>query len=313
MVEPLYVHVDEAKGLQKLSYYGGTDVYIYNTSGASYEIVPVIRKRKCFKSGSNSLQHIFPNLTLFEPDHGVLLVQGRPCFSWKFITQPHEPTSDGLLGEYTLYVDQKTERPDQGACGSCWTFGTTGALEGQLFAQQKKLFNMSQQNLLDCSWDFGNNACDGGLDYQAYEWIMANGGLETTATYGSYRNAPGYCHFTASNAIGRMEGFVNVTSVEALNDALATVGPLSVSIDATLPSFYFYGGGYYDDVECKSDLDSLDHSVLAVGVTSHNGQKYTLVKNSWSTHWGEKGYIKIAQKDNLCGVATAATYPVLAD
>ncbi|KAL3671414.1 hypothetical protein V7S43_003340 [Phytophthora oleae] len=492
MVEPLYVHVDEVKGLQKLSYYGGTDVYIYNTSGTSYQIIPVIRERKCFKSGSESLQHIFPNMTLFEPQHGVFLVEGRPCFSWKFVTKLHEPTEDGLLGEYTLYVDQKTERPvrfhyvgrngmlggshideyyldyiyvregpvdedvfsslpasmnctempgddggpsrnpkqdihmmmpegttvkkeifanfsathdkvygddaeavdrmaafhhnlrfinaenrkglpyhlevnkfadltheerlalhrpsrvkraknngamnvhelssfedpgdmdwrtkgavtpvkDQGACGSCWTFGTTGALEGALFAQQKKIFNMSQQNLLDCSWDYGNNACDGGLDYQAYEWIMANGGLETTTTYGSYRNAPDYCHFNVDNAIGRMKGFVNVTSVQALNDALATVGPLSVSIDATLPSFYFYGGGYYDDVECKSDLDSLDHSVLAVGVTTHNGQKYTLVKNSWSTHWGEDGYIKISQKDNLCGVATAATYPVLAN
>ncbi|KAI9989775.1 hypothetical protein PInf_020062 [Phytophthora infestans] len=68
MVEPLYVHVDETKGLQKLSYYGGTDVYIYNTSGTSYQIIPVIRERKCFKSGSESLQHIFPNMTLFEPN-----------------------------------------------------------------------------------------------------------------------------------------------------------------------------------------------------------------------------------------------------
>ncbi|KAG3144913.1 hypothetical protein PI126_g13942, partial [Phytophthora idaei] len=111
MVEPLYVHVDEAKGLQKLSYYGGTDVYIYNTSGTSYQIIPVIRERKCFKFGSESLQHIFPNMTLFEPQRGVFLVEGRPCFSWKFMTKLHEPTEDGLLGEYTLYVDQKTERP----------------------------------------------------------------------------------------------------------------------------------------------------------------------------------------------------------
>ncbi|CAI5719200.1 unnamed protein product [Peronospora destructor] len=111
MIEPLYVHVDEVKGLQKLSYYGGTDVYIYNTSGTSYQIIPVIRERKCFKFGSESLQHVFPNMALFEPQHGIFLVEGRPCFSWKFITKLHEPTSDGLLGEYTLYVDQKTERP----------------------------------------------------------------------------------------------------------------------------------------------------------------------------------------------------------
>ncbi|KAG2510562.1 hypothetical protein JM16_008501 [Phytophthora kernoviae] len=111
MVEPLYVHVDEVKGLQKLSYYGGTDTYIFNTSGPSYQIIPVIHERKCFKSASEPLQHIFPNMSVFEPQHGVFLVEGRSCFSWKFVTKLHEPTEDGLLGEYTLFVDQKTERP----------------------------------------------------------------------------------------------------------------------------------------------------------------------------------------------------------
>ncbi|RLN66227.1 hypothetical protein BBJ28_00022018, partial [Nothophytophthora sp. Chile5] len=436
MVEPVYVHVDEAKGLQKLSYYGGTDVYIYNTSGPTYQIIPVIRERKCFKSESEPLQHIFPNMGVFEPQHGVFLIEGRPCFSWKFVTKLHEPTTDGLLGEYTLYVDQKTERPVRfhyvgrnGMLGGShideyfldYLYLREGPVDEHVFSSLPasmnctampgdsggpsrnakedvsglsyhlginqfadlteeerlalhhssrvkrakdngamavhELSSLEQPEDMDwrkkgavtpvkdqgaCgSWDYGNNACDGGLDYQAYEWIMANGGLETTATYGAYRNAPDYCHFNAENAIGSMTGFVNVTSVAALNDALATVGPLSVSIDATRPSFYFYQGGYYDDVECKSDPDSLDHSVLAVGVTTHNGQKYTLVsrqldrldlccrlplteslllgltanfqvKNSWSTHWGEDGYVKISQKDNLCGVATAATYPVLA-
>ena len=197
--------------------------------------------------------------------------------------------------------------------------------------QQHKLVNLSQQNLMDCSyvwpffqsdgirthghcndrWEFGNRACDGGFDYQAYKWIMDAGGIEASTTYGPYRNAPDYCHFNASNAVATMAGFVNVTGVEALNDALATIGPLSVSIDATPPSFYFYAGGYYDDASCKRDVDSLDHSVLAVGTTMHQGQKYTIVKNSWSPHWGENGYIQISQKNNLCGVATAATYPVL--
>lgn len=112
MVEPVYVHVDTEKGLQRLSYYGETDVYIFNTSGPSYQILPVIRQRKCFKvSDPQPLQHIFPNLSLFEPQHGVFLVEGRPCFTWKFRTKSAEPTDDGLLGEYTFYVDQHTERP----------------------------------------------------------------------------------------------------------------------------------------------------------------------------------------------------------
>jgi hypothetical protein len=112
MVEPVYVHVDETKGLQRMSYYGETDVYIFNTSGTSYSIIPVIRERKCFKiDGPSPLQHVFPNMSLFEPQHGVFLVGGRPCFSWKFRTSTDEPTADGLLGEYTFYVDQVTEHP----------------------------------------------------------------------------------------------------------------------------------------------------------------------------------------------------------
>lgn len=165
---------------------------------------------------------------------------------------------------------------------------------------------------MDCSWEFGNRACDGGFDYQAYKWVIESGGIESSDTYGSYRNVPGYCHFNASNVVARMTGFANVTGISELNDALSTIGPLSVSIDASLPSFYFYGGGYYDDPECKNDIDNLDHSVLAVGVTTNDkGERFTIVKNSWSTHWGEEGYIKIAQKNNVCGVSTAATYPIL--
>jgi len=84
-----------------------------------------------------------------------------------------------------------------------------------------------------------------------------------------------------------------------LNDALVHIGPLSVSIDAAVSSFYFYQSGYYDDENCQSNLESLDHSVLAVGYVMYQNKKYTLIKNSWSTHWGEDGYIKIQQKQVL--------------
>lgn len=111
LVEPIYVHVDEAKGLQKLSYYGDTDVFIFNAHGPSYKILPVIREQKCFKEDASELQHVFPNMALFEPQHGLVSIGGRPCFSWRFVTKSDTPTEDGLLGEYTLYVDQEHEKP----------------------------------------------------------------------------------------------------------------------------------------------------------------------------------------------------------
>ena len=59
-------------------------------------------------------------------------------------------------------------------------------------------------------------------------------------------------------------------------------------------------------------VGTLDHAVLAVGYGVLQGETYWLIKNSWSTYWGNDGYILMAMKDNNCGVATEATYPILA-
>lgn len=108
-------------------------------------------------------------------------------------------------------------------------------------------------------------------------------------------------------------GFVDIESgnEEKLKKAIATVGPVSVAIDASHETFQFYSEGVYDEPECSSE--NLDHGVLAVGYgTDEDGKDYWLIKNSWSATWGDKGYIKIARnKNNMCGVATQASYPLV--
>lgn len=109
----------------------------------------------------------------------------------------------------------------------------------------------------------------------------------------------------------QITAYYNVTSGSetALMSAVAQRGPISISIDAALETFDFYSSGVYDDPACKSGLDDLDHTVLLVGYgTSQSGQDYWKVKNSWSTHWGDEGYVLIARKGNICGVATQPTY-----
>lgn len=204
---------------------------------------------------------------------------------------------------------------DQGVCGSCWSFGAAQAVEAAIFIQQGKLVVLSEQALVDCSWPQGNNGCDGGLDYQAYQWMMTAGGIPTEQDY-SYLMSDSNClidSFGSSDipAAARVTAYINVTSFDeaALMDAVATRGPISISIDASLDSFSFYHSGVFSDPACKNGLNDLDHTVLLVGYgTDVDGTDYWIVKNSWSTHWGNEGYVWIARNGNLCGVATTPTY-----
>ncbi|XP_018044041.1 PREDICTED: digestive cysteine proteinase 3 [Atta colombica] len=199
---------------------------------------------------------------------------------------------------------------DQSVCGSCWSFATTGAVEGAYYMKYNKLVRLSQQALIDCSWGFGNNGCDGGEDFRSYQWIMKHGGLPLEEDYGGYLGQDGYCHINNVTLTAKITGFVNVTprSVEALKIAIAKHGPISIAIDASHKTFSFYSHGVYYDSACGNTEDKLDHAVLAVGYGTMNGKGYWLIKNSWSNYWGNDGYILMTQKDDNCGVLFAPTY-----
>ena len=122
----------------------------------------------------------------------------------------------------------------------------------------------------------------------------------------------GFCHLDETTPDFSITGYVNVTSGDnaALKVALAQHGPMSVSIDAGHRSLSFYSRGVYYEKDCNNTPEGLDHSVAAVGYGELNGEPYWLIKNSWSTYWGNDGYVLMAQRDNNCGVATMPTYAV---
>ncbi|XP_055383598.1 digestive cysteine proteinase 1 [Condylostylus longicornis] len=200
---------------------------------------------------------------------------------------------------------------DQSVCGSCWSFGTTGAIEGAYFLKNGgNLVKLSQQALIDCSWGYGNNGCDGGEDFRAYQWMEKVGGIPTEEEYGDYLGQDGYCHIKNLTLVAPITGWVNVTqnNVDALKIAMINHGPISVAIDASHKTFSFYSHGIYYEPKCGNTVDELDHAVLAVGYGTINNQTYWLVKNSWSNYWGNDGYVLMSAKENNCGVMTTPTY-----
>ncbi|XP_053182267.1 procathepsin L-like isoform X1 [Scomber japonicus] len=205
--------------------------------------------------------------------------------------------------------DYVTSVKDQGQCGSCWAFSSVGALEGQLAKTTGKLVDLSPQNLVDCSWEYGNHGCNGGFMSRAFRYVMDEG-IESEASY-PYEGSDEECLHNPMNSAANCSDYIFLPEgdEEELKQAVATIGPISVAIDAGQSSFQFYKSGVYDEPNCT---DVINHAVLVVGYGTENGQDYWLVKNSWGTGYGEEGYIRMSRnKDDQCGIAKYACYPIM--
>lgn len=200
---------------------------------------------------------------------------------------------------------------DQGSCGACWAFATIGSLEGQLFKKTGKLKSLSVQNLVDCSSE--NEGCNGGHMIRAFQYILYNNGVNTEATY-PYTAKNEVCKFNPADIGATITSMIPILSKNDtdLQHALATVGPISVAIDASTWMFQLYSSGVYQDTQCGQETHKLNHAVLVVGYGSENGYNYWLVKNSWGVSWGEQGYAKMSRDiKNICGISTDAVYPTM--
>jgi hypothetical protein len=195
---------------------------------------------------------------------------------------------------------------NQGQCGSCWAFSTTGALEGLNFVKSGSLLSFSEQQLVDCSGSYGNMGCNGGLMDNGFKYVEDNG-IELEDKY-PYKGVDGKCQYSKSCMRFQNKGYkdVQANSVAQLQAALQN-GPVSVAVEADQQAFQFYSSGVVTG-NCGTQLD---HGVLVVGYGDLNGKQYWKVKNSWGPSWGNKGYIYILRKDGegVCGIQMQPSYP----
>jgi C1A family cysteine protease len=204
---------------------------------------------------------------------------------------------------------------DQVACGSCWAFGTAEAIESQLGLRTGVSRQISVQQIVDCTWDNHNYACDGGEVNQALSSMM-NGSLPIAYEEDyPYLGIGGVCNRNQSTyeQAGKVKACYHIAkNREAVKKALYTFGPLSIGIAVT-ESMLLYTDGVFDDPTCIGVASALDHAVLLTGWTVIDGKEAWEVKNSWSTWWGWDGYIYIQSENQEwnCGVTTDAVAVVI--
>jgi len=200
---------------------------------------------------------------------------------------------------------------DQGQCGSCWAFSATGSIEGAYQIKNKNLLSLPEQELVDCSGSYGNQGCNGGLMDYAFEYTKAKG-LVTEQKY-PYKAVDQRCKAPTAKDV-KITGYVDVpVNSDADLKKAVLLGPVSVAIEADQMVFQFYKSGVFDDASCGTNLD---HGVLVVGYNTDATTKkdYWVVKNSWGTDWGNKGYIYMARHETagdpgICGIYMASSYP----
>ena len=248
----------------------------------------------------------FADLTLEEYSYSFLNpylnTKTKSCDNFKYTE------SMDLVPQSTDWREQNavTDVKNQGQCGSCWSFSTTGAIEGLISIKQNDLTPLSEQQLVDCSKSYGNNGCYGGLMTNAFEYVIDNKGLCTEEQY-PYQAKGGTCQECSVVPDSFLTGCSEVESgdensiIQALSEQ-----PISVAIQADTFDFQHYSQGVFNSTSCYTG--QLDHGVLLVAY-----DKDTMtIKNSWGSAWGDNGYITIARTDNqigMCGVYLMASFP----
>ena len=226
---------------------------------------------------------------------------------------------------------------DQGQCGSCWDFSLTSVLRGTLMMNGKDPGRLSFNYLLNCA-QAPQSGCDGG-DFAAADYFVAPMGAPAYGSDGAYTGRAGTCSKQPAVAsavsyklLGTNLGSNPKGAPPSFKDIAYVVGvlhqPVSVDVAADY-NWQYYRSGIYngcsdekdEDVNhmvviegysCETSVDSAGNCVFDANGNLPAGVGTWVIRNSWGTSWGDKGYIttKATDKDGKrCNaVATDALF-----
>eukprot|EP01006_Ploeotia_vitrea_P031905 TRINITY_DN64193_c0_g2_i1.p1 TRINITY_DN64193_c0_g2~~TRINITY_DN64193_c0_g2_i1.p1 ORF type:complete len:375 (+),score=16.01 TRINITY_DN64193_c0_g2_i1:36-1160(+) len=301
----------------KLNYKAGTTEYSQRKEIFDKELARVVAHNKGTATWKESVNH----MSIMTADEKQSLL-GRH----KGVASVHKPNYKSTLpNQYKSMnvkdlptdVDWRSQGvvsavKDQGHCGSCWAFSATATLESHVAINYGQLFDFSPQQIAACTPNpdqcGGSGNCNGATAELAFDYVASSDGIleEFQLGYSEYFGVESECNIPNS-AIPKatISGYKQLTenNYEELMNAVATQGPISVSVDAS--TWGAYSSGIFDG--CNQVKPDINHAVVLVGYGEDNGENYWLIRNSWSASWGEAGYIRLKRTDseeNRCGVDT---------
>lgn len=233
---------------------------------------------------------------------------------------------------------------NQGHCGSCWAHSAAEAMESHWALLTGRLHVLSQQELTSCTPNpkhcGGSGGCSGAVESLAFEYVQEAGGIseEWAYPYTSYDGDTGLCRNNTVRKVVKVSSYVKLppNNQEVLMDALASRGPIAVSVDAS--DWSSYRGGIYDGCNYEKNITQ-NHAVQLVGYGHdyESNKDYWIIRNSWGPQWGEGGYMRLLRDAKpkcgwavdthsggacdgepdvewvcgMCGILYDATFPVM--
>lgn len=188
---------------------------------------------------------------------------------------------------------------NQGQCGSCWAFASMGAFEANQRIVNGLELDLSEQHVLDCAQNGQDDAgtCKGGWPNKVFDW-MSTGGAVQNEVQRPYVGMDQACSAAQGSYSALAWSFVDpntqTPSVAAIKAAICKYGPVTATVRAT-DAFAAYQGGVFDE----GAPGPTNHAIVLVGWDEARGA--WLLRNSWSTGWGEDGYMWIEYGSNSVG------------